>query len=100
VAEPGRCRGLTQRFSEGEDWACLVEYRQDVAKQRLTRRIVSFRKVSDGYRRQEETHTQQLYPGARIADMLREIGFRVRLVRKYGEYPLGPGVVGLVARKP
>src|SRR5439155_10298492 len=61
VAEPGRCRGLTQRFMEGEDWTCLVEYRQDVAKQQLTRRIVSFRKVGDGYRRHEETHTQQLY---------------------------------------
>src|SRR5437016_8095030 len=56
VAEPGRCRGLTQRFMEGEDWTCLVEYRQDVAKQQLTRRIASFRKVGDGYRRHEEDH--------------------------------------------
>jgi SAM-dependent methyltransferase len=100
VAEPGRCRGLMQRFIEGEDWACLVEYRQDVARQRLTRRIVSFRKVGDTYRRQEETHVQQLYPGTRIADMLRRIGFLVRLRRSYGEYPLPPRVVGVVARKP
>jgi hypothetical protein len=32
--------------------------------------------------------------------MLREIGFRVRLVRSYGAYPLPKRVVGLVARKP
>jgi SAM-dependent methyltransferase len=100
VAEPGRCKGLTQRFTEGEDWTCLVEYHHDAAKQRLTRRIVSFRKVGDAYRRHEESHTQQLYPGTRIAEMLRDIGFRVRQVRCYGHYALAPGVVAFVARKP
>jgi SAM-dependent methyltransferase len=100
AAEPGRCKGLTQRFTEGEDWTCLVEYRQDVARQQLTRRIVSFRKVGDSYRRHEETHTQQLYPGRSIADMLRKIGFRVRLVRSFGEFRLAERVVGIVARKP
>src|SRR5262245_16514593 len=100
VAEPGRCQGMTQKFMEGGDWACLVEYRQDAARQRLTRRIVSFRKVGETYWRHEETHTQQLYPGTRIADMLRKIGFRVRLVRGYGAFPLAEHVVGIVARKP
>ena len=99
VAEPGRCKGLTQRFLEGEDWTCLVELRQDVAKQQLTRRIVSFRKVGDSYRRHEETHTQQLYSGTKIAEMLRDIGFRVRQVRSFGTYSLAPGVAGFVARK-
>jgi SAM-dependent methyltransferase len=100
LAEPGRCKGVTQRFMEGDDWTCLVEIRQDVAKQRLTRRIVSFRKVGNTYRRHEETHTQQLYSGTRIAEMLRNIGFRVRLVRSYGDFPLAERVVGVVARKP
>ena len=100
VAEPGRCNVLKQRFIEGEDWACLVDYHQDVARQRLTRRIVSFRKVGDTYRRHEETHTQQLLAGTKIAAMLRRIGFRVRQARSYGEYPLRPGVVAFVARKP
>ncbi len=100
VAEPGRCKGFGQRFMEGEDWTCLVAYRQDVAKQQLIRRIISFRKVGDTYRRQEETHIQQLYSGAKIAEMLREIGFRVRRVRGYGNYRLSPGVAAFVARKP
>lgn len=99
VAQPGRCKGLTQRFLEGEDWTCLVEYRQDAAKQRLNRRIVSFRKVGDTYRRHEETHIQQLYSGREVADMLREIGFRVRRMRRYGTYPLSRGVAAFVARK-
>lgn len=100
VAEPDRCKGLTQRFVEGEDWACLVEYDRDVAKQQLTRRIVSFRKIVDTYRRHEETHVQQLYRGNEIAGMLRSIGFRVRQTRSYGKKALGPGVVAFVARKP
>jgi SAM-dependent methyltransferase len=100
VAEPGRCKGIKQRFFEGDDWTCLVEFHQDVARQRLTRRIVSFRRIGDIYRRHEETHTQQLYRGTAIAGMLRQIGFRVRLVRSYGEYPLAKRVVGIVARKP
>jgi SAM-dependent methyltransferase len=100
VAEPGRCKGLTQRFTEGEDWTCLVEVRQEVARQQLTRRIVSFRKVGDMYRRHEESHTQQLYPGTKVAEMLRDIGFRVRQIRCYGKYSLSPRVAGFVARKP
>ena len=100
VAEPGRCEGITQKFMEGKDWACLVELRQDVARQQLQRRIVSFRKVGDAYRRHEETHTQQLYPGTKVAEILRDIGFRVRQVRCYGEYRLAERVVGVVARKP
>src|SRR5581483_5449622 len=87
VAEPGRCKGITQRFTEGEDWTCLVELLHDVARQRLTRRIVSFRKLGDTYRRQEEIHVQQLYPGTKIAKMLRRIGFRVRPLRSYGKHP-------------
>jgi SAM-dependent methyltransferase len=100
VAEPGRCKGLTQRFREGEGWACLVEYHHDATKQQLVRRIVSFRKHGEAYRRREETHRQQLYEGTRIARLLRDIGFRVRLVRNYGEYLLPKRVVGVVARKP
>ena len=100
VAEPGRCKGVTQRFMEGQDWTCLVECHHNAAKQQLTRRIVSFRKVGDSYRRHEETHTQQLYPGTKIAEMLRQIGFRVKQVRSYGGFPLAERVVGVVARKP
>jgi SAM-dependent methyltransferase len=100
VAEPDRCKGLTQRFMEGEGWTCLVECRQDVARQQLTRRIVSFRKVGGTYRRHEESHTQQLYRGTKIAELLRDLGFRVRQVRSYGQYSLPPRVVAFVARKP
>ena len=99
VAEPGRCAGLRHAFTEGEGWTCLVEYEHDVMKQRLTRRIITFRKFGSAYRRHEEMHRQQLHRGTALAHLLRSIGFRVRLVRSYGEYTLPTHVVGLVARK-
>ncbi len=61
VAEPGRSCGRKQAFSEGPDWTCLVEYRHDGARARLTRRIVTFRQVGGAWRRHEETHEQQLF---------------------------------------
>jgi SAM-dependent methyltransferase len=100
VAEPGRCSGITQKFVKGEDWTCLVEYCQDVARLRLTRRIVSFRKVGASWRRREEIHVQQLFPGPKIAAMLTDIGFRVRQVRRYGRYRLRAKVAAFIARKP
>jgi SAM-dependent methyltransferase len=100
IAQPGRCKGLKQGFKEGEDWACLVAFHHDGSTRQLIRRIVTFRKTGDAYRWQEETHRQQLYSGRSIAQMLRDIGFRVRLVRSYGAYALPKRVVGLVARKP
>lgn len=100
VAEPGRAKGRTQAFKEGDGWACLVELLHDVPKQQLLRRIVTFRKVGDAYRRHEETHRQQLHPGTSVAKMLRGIGFRVRTVRSYGEYQFPDKLVGFIARKP
>ena len=100
VAEPGRCRDRTQGFREGEDWVCLVQYEHQPENQRLTRRIITFRKSGMAYRRREETHCQQLYRGTTLAGVLRDIGFRVRLVRSYGAYRLPVHVVGIVGRKP
>jgi SAM-dependent methyltransferase len=100
VAEPGRAKGHTQAFKEGDGWACLVELRHDVPNRQLARRIITFRKIGDSYRRHEETHRQQLYPGATVSQMLRKIGFRVRMVRRYGEYTFPKKLVGVIARKP
>jgi hypothetical protein len=100
IAEPGRSRGLKQLFKEGPDYACLVDYEHETSKQRLTRHIVTYRKVGDAYHRHQETHRLQLYRGSAVARVLREIGFRVRLVRGYGAYRFPKCVVGVVARKP
>lgn len=99
VAEPSRFRGQKQAFTEGDDWTCLVEYQHNEQNQQLTRRIVTFRKVGDAYRRQEEIHCQQLFEESAIREILESIGFEVQTVRGYGEYALGQGVIGFVGRK-
>jgi SAM-dependent methyltransferase len=100
VAEPGRSSGLKRSFSEGADWACLVEYLHDENRQQLTRRIVTFRRVAEAYRRHEEIHRQQLFDRTAVAEMLRGVGFQVEIVPGYGPAPFPAGLVGFVARKP
>lgn len=100
VAEPRRWKGPKQGFREGKDWTCLVYYEHDSDKQQLARRIVTYRKTGKTYRRHEETHRQQLYRGTALAGILRDVGFRVRLVRSYGAYRLPDHLVGVVARRP
>ena len=102
VIEPGIVRGDKPMvdFREGDDWAVMVELKEDRRKLRASRRIVSFREVGDLYRRDEETHALRLYKGSELAGDLREIGFRVRVVRSYGSQHFRASHVGLVARKP
>lgn len=100
VIEPGIATAPKKSYREGDDWAVLVELTEDKRHPRASRRIVSFRQVGDDYRRTEETHTLRLYKGTQLATELREIGFRVRLVRSYGSQHFRPGHVGIVARKP
>jgi len=100
VVVPGRHAGMKQAFREGDDWACLVEFLHDEPGQQLTRRIVTFRRWGDTYRRQEETHRQQLYQVAEIAEELRSIGFLVEVVAGYSDQPFPAGVAGFIARKP
>jgi SAM-dependent methyltransferase len=99
IAEPGRAEGSARRFWTGRDWACLTEYEHDARRSRLTRRMTTFRKVGRHYRRAEETHVQQLYKGSQLADDLRQLGFRVRTVRGYGDVQFPKALVGLIARK-
>lgn len=100
VAIVGRNSNFGQHFSEGDDWTVLVEFEHDAKRIRLTRRIVSFRRVGKTYRRREETHRLQLFDRREIATRLREAGFRVRTLRGYGKSRLPDGPVGFLARKP
>jgi len=100
IAEPGRGKGPRQKHIEGRDWAVLVEVDEDSGTQRLTRRITSFRKVGEFYKRDEEVHRLHLYRRSDIAKELRDAGFRVRILKSYGEQEMIPGCVAFLARKP
>jgi SAM-dependent methyltransferase len=100
IAEPGQtAEGVATRgFSEGEDWAVLVEKKEQQGA--FARRITSFRKVGKNYRRADETHIQRLYKAADIARELRQTGFRVRIIRSYGRHDLPKAHAAFIARKP
>jgi SAM-dependent methyltransferase len=100
VATPGRGRGPCQRHHQGTDWAVLVEKEEDERKSILTRRITTFRRVGRLYRREVEVHSLRLYRTADLESALRQLGFRTRRLRGYGEFRFPHGWAGLLARKP
>jgi SAM-dependent methyltransferase len=99
VAVPGRVpgSGVRQLGREGPDWAVWVEVKEDRQRLRLTRRITSFRKVGEFYRRDHEVHEQRLFVRSELAAQLRQVGFRVRTLAGYGPTPFPRGLVGFVA---
>jgi SAM-dependent methyltransferase len=102
LAEPGQVLPgtVTKGFTEGEGWVVLVEKEEDAEKATLTRRIVTFRRIMGYYRRDGEVHRLRLHKSTEVAKQLREVGFRVRTMRSYGQYRLPGAHAAFVARKP
>jgi len=102
LAEPGQVLPgtVTRGFTEGEGWVVLVETEEDAEKATLTRRIVTFRRITSYYRRDDEVHRLRLHKSTEVAKQLREAGFRVRTMRSYGRYRLPGAHAAFVARKP
>ena len=92
--------GVSKTFSEGPDWAVLSEKVEDQERGTLTRRIVSFRKVGEHYRRDDEIHRVRLYGPEEVEDELNRAGFEVGTMRAYGRYPLAENHAAFVARRP
>lgn len=101
IAEPSIVREANPQrtFAAGEDWAILLEKREDRKRETLTRSMTIFRKIGRHYRRSKEVHHAQLYRGVKLAHELRRVGFKVRLLRGYGRLRFRKAVVGVVARK-
>lgn len=102
AAGPARApsHGPQRSFAEGPDWAVLVEAEADDTRTVLTRRITTFLKQGELYRRDFEMHQLQLVDPMEIADSLERIGFSVRMLDRYGTQPLPPGLIGFLAKKP
>ena len=62
----------------------LVKKEEDKGRRTLTRRISSFRKGGEHYRRDDEVHHLQLYESSELAKELRRVGFRVSQRRRDG----------------
>ncbi len=102
IVEPGQIpRGaITRAWTEGEDWVVLVEKEEDEEQTVLKRRIMTFRKFGEHYRRSDEVHHQWLFRSEDIANRLRSTGFDLRTLRSYGRYRLPKARVAFIARKP
>jgi SAM-dependent methyltransferase len=102
VLGPGQVPpGTTAKgFRVGEDWAVLSEREEDAERATMERRIVSFRKVGENYRRTDEVHRVRLYDPVELSAELRDAGFEVRTEHAYDGYPLGRSHAAFVARKP
>jgi hypothetical protein len=102
ASEPGRVPGPAplQFNREGDGWALLATSEEDRQSRLLTRRIVSFRRSGELYRRDEEIHLLRLIPRAELGEILREAGFEFGFREGYGEQRLPPGMVAVLAHKP
>jgi hypothetical protein len=95
----GPAAGTSRGWRAGEDWALLHQTEADERRSVLTRRIVTFGRIIDAYRRSEEVHRQRLYAAATMAELLRGAGFRVRVRRDYRDLRLAPNVRAFVATR-
>jgi SAM-dependent methyltransferase len=100
VAKPGPL--LTRRgWSAGEDWACLVDTREDASRKHLVRDVTSFVKHGAHYVRSREVHHVRVFETKKIVDDLRAAGFaRVRVTTSYGAHPLAIRRRAFIARCP
>lgn len=101
MAGPGRVAegGPVTATTVGDDWATIVTVTED-RRGMLTREITTLRKSEDGIRVSEETHVQRLVPAAKVQELLRKAGFRVRLAQGYRGERFAPGHSVFIARRP
>ena len=66
----------------------------------LFRSITTLRKVGGRVRAGEEVHVQRLIPAARVLELLRKTGFKVRTLQGYDGERFAPGHSVFVARRP
>lgn len=95
-----RSRPMSYRtWREGEDWAVLVEVAEDLPRHRLSREIVTFRRMGPLWRRSQESHQVAAFDRAQVERELRRAGFSVRAFRRYGDYELPPSRLAFRARR-
>jgi SAM-dependent methyltransferase len=102
VAEPGQIPGGKRRrvWSQGQDWALLLESTESKRSRTLVRQMTCFRQIGRSWRRSEETHQVRLYHAKSLADDLQQIGFRTRIKRSYGRMRLREATAAVYAIKP
>ncbi|HJQ37293.1 MAG TPA: class I SAM-dependent methyltransferase [Thermoanaerobaculia bacterium] len=89
IAERGSYPAHSEHRAGGDDWSVIAIKDSDGV--RLTRHVLTFRKIGGEIRRAEEVHELELYDANEVKTLLREAGFAVRTRRSYGSYRLPNG---------
>lgn len=98
TAGPERGQGFLSGHWQGEDWALLLDLERDPANERLTRRITTFRKRGELYRRTREVHHLRLFDRVAVEQMLADAGFQAQAMSSYGACKLPEGLTAFLAR--
>jgi hypothetical protein len=100
MAVPGRVGPVEKRqFVLEDDWAVLAEATESQETQELTRRITTFRRTGETYRRAFEEHRLQLKQAEEVLGMAHHAGFEATQLASYGAVEFPPGYTAFLARK-
>jgi SAM-dependent methyltransferase len=99
IVSEKRRQMIYRTWRSGGDWAIVADVIEQPARRRLVREITTFRRVGARYRRSHETHVVRTCSRAAIERMLRQAGFSVQVLRRYGAARLAPRRLAFVARK-
>jgi SAM-dependent methyltransferase len=90
VIELGQPSLAGRSWSSGEDWAALVDTKEDQESRTLVRNIETFRRVDRHYRRGREIHQVRLFDTGMLCRQLAACGFATETAQAYGAQLLGP----------
>ncbi|MGB9458225.1 MAG: class I SAM-dependent methyltransferase [Bryobacteraceae bacterium] len=77
-------------WRSGDDWAVLVDTKENQDLRTLVRDIETFRRVGQFYRRGREVHTVRLFDTQALCHQLATCGFATETAQAYGSQLLGP----------
>jgi len=90
VIELGEPSLTGRAWSSGDDWAVLVDTRENQDSRTLVRDIQTFRRVDQFYRRGREMHRVRLFDTGALCKQLATCGFATETAQDYGAQRLGP----------
>ncbi|HZY72903.1 MAG TPA: class I SAM-dependent methyltransferase [Edaphobacter sp.] len=90
VIETGELSLSGRSWGSADDWAVLVETREDPDARALVRTIETFRRVDGMYRRGRELHRVRLFDTGEILSQLAACGFATETAQAYGALRLAP----------
>ena len=90
VIETGQPSLAGRSWCSGDDWAALVETAEDAPSRNLVRKIETFRRMDQLYRRGGEVHCVRVFDSRQLLTALGEFGFVTETSQSYGGYGLAP----------